>query len=123
MRACSLTSYVPMRVRISVVLMLLLIGLGCDAAEDLNQPPSVGFEYTPEMPSVGTPVEFSAQASDPDLDGQVESYFWTFGDGSEGTGADPTHTYEEAGSYDVTVTVTDDGGRTDSQTQTVEVQP
>lgn len=112
-----------MRVRISVVLILLFVGLGCDAAKDLNRPPSVAFEYTPETPSVGTPVEFSAQATDPDMDGQVESFVWTFGDGTRETGSDPTHTYDEAGSYDVTVTVTDNGGRTDSQTRTLEVQP
>ncbi len=112
-----------MRLRISVVLVLLLTGLGCDGTEDLNRPPSVGFTYTPESPSVGAPVEFSAQATDPDQDGEVVSFAWAFGDGSEGSGSDPTHTYDEAGSYDVTVTVTDNGGRTDSQTETVMVQP
>jgi PKD repeat protein len=112
-----------MRVRISLALLLLLAGLGCNRTEDVNKPPSVGFTYTPDTPSVGTTVEFSAEATDPDLDGEVESFEWSFGDGAEATGPNATHAYEAAGGYDVTVTVTDNGGRTDSETKTVEVQP
>lgn len=110
-----------MRIRISVVLVLLLVGLGCNQANEVNEPPSVGFTFTPDSPSVGTQVEFSAQATDP-RGGTVESYEWTFGDGGEASGPRVTHTYDTAGNYDVTVTVTDNGGRTDSQTKTVTVQ-
>ncbi len=108
----------------SLIVVLLLIGLGCNRPEEVNEPPSVGFTYTPESPSVGTPVEFTAEAVDQE-DGevkQVDSFEWSFGDGGEATGPTPTHTYEAADSYDVTVTVTDNGGRTDSETRTVSVQ-
>jgi PKD repeat protein len=113
-----------MRVRISVILVLLLIGLGCNRPEEVNKPPSVGFTYTPDSPSVGTPVEFSAEATDLEdgEENQVESFEWSFGDGGEATGPNPTHTYEATGNYDVIVTVTDDGGRQDSESKTVEVQ-
>ena len=52
-------------------------------------------------------------SSDPD--GTVASYAWDFGDGSTGTGATPTHTYAAAGTFTVSLTVTDDGGCTVSR--------
>jgi PKD repeat protein len=39
------------------------------------------------------------------------TYRWTFGDGGEGGGASPQHTYSSAGTYSVTVLVTDAGGQ------------
>ena len=40
----------------------------------------------------------------------VVSYQWDFGDGETGSGARPTHTYDEAGEYTVRLLVTDDDG-------------
>ena len=56
-----------------------------------------------------------------DSDGTIASYAWTFGDGQNGTGASPSHTYATGGTYDVTLTVTDDGGATGSVTHQVTV--
>ncbi len=47
-------------------------------------------------------------SSDPD--GSVASYAWNFGDNTTGTGRNPTHTYGAAGTYNYTLTVTDDRG-------------
>ena len=47
-------------------------------------------------------------SSDPD--GTVASYAWNFGDSSTGTGSKPNHGYAKAGTYDYTLTVTDDRG-------------
>ena len=46
-----------------------------------------------------------------DSDGGLESYAWSFGDGSTGTGSSPSHTYAEEGTYTVELTVTDDDRR------------
>ncbi len=56
-----------------------------------------------------------------DPDGSIASYAWTFGDGQSGSGASPSHTYGAAGTYDVTLTVTDNEGNTDSATRSVRV--
>jgi PKD repeat protein len=58
-------------------------------------------------------------SSDPD--GSVASYAWDFGDGTTGTGARPSRTYTTAGTYTVTLTVTDDRAGTGSTTRQVTV--
>jgi len=47
-----------------------------------------------------------------DSDGSVVSYAWDFGDGTQGAGINPTHSYASAGSYSVTLRVTDNAGIT-----------
>ena len=61
-------------------------------------------------------VTFTANAvgSDP------LSYTWDFGDGQSSTAASPSHTYDQPGSYTVTLTLTNDAG-TDSRTTVVNV--
>ena len=61
----------------------------------------------------------SSGSSDPD--GAITSYSWTFGDNSTSTQANPSHTYAAAGTYGVTLTVTDDEGATTSLTKQVSV--
>ena len=52
--------------------------------------------------------------------GQIDSYAWTFGDGSSGTGRTTANTYSGGGSYTVTLTVTGPGGD-HTATQTINV--
>ena len=56
-----------------------------------------------------------------DLGGTIDSYEWIFNDGTTGTGQTIYYTYSTAGSYTVTLTVTDNGGGTDSDTAVVTV--
>lgn len=48
--------------------------------------------------------------------GTVASYLWDFGDGNTSTAANPLHVYQNAGTYDVSLTITDIGGCTNSIT-------
>jgi PKD repeat protein len=57
----------------------------------------------------GKAVLFDASGSF-DLDGEIESYMWDFGDGTTGAGATVNHVYASGGSFVVTLNVTDDDG-------------
>jgi PKD repeat protein len=54
-----------------------------------------------------------------DSDGTIASYSWAWGDGATGSGATATHTYATAGAYNITLTVTDNGGATGAATRSV----
>jgi PKD repeat protein len=56
-----------------------------------------------------------------DTGGTITAYAWTFGDGGTSTSSKPTHTYAAAGSYSVSLKVTDSGGLTNTLTKTVSV--
>ncbi|BDZ45936.1 PKD domain-containing protein [Naasia aerilata] len=74
--------------------------------------------FTSSTSDLTASVDGSASA---DSDGTIASYAWAFGDGATGTGAKAGHTYATAGTYTVTLTVTDDKGATASTTGTVTV--
>lgn len=70
---------------------------------------------------VNKPVLFDASRSY-DPDGSIVSYVWDFGDGENGTGQNPTHSYSKADTYIVKLTVTDDDGGVDSTSTYVVVK-
>lgn len=52
------------------------------------------------------------------------SYLWSFGDGSESTAVNPSHVYQAAGSYEVTLTATNKAGsNTATQSIVVAIPP
>jgi len=63
----------------------------------------------------------ATSSSDPD--GTIASYAWDFGDGSTGSGATASHSYTAGGTYNVTLTVTDNKGATNAVTHPVTVIP
>lgn len=65
-------------------------------------------------------ASFDATGSS-DSDGTITGYAWDFGDSQSGTGPTPSHTYALAGTYQVTLTVTDDDGATNPVTHPVTV--
>jgi PKD repeat protein len=78
-------------------------------AEPPNQAP-VAHAGGPYEGVAGTAVAFNGTASS-DPDGNLPlSYAWNFGDGTTGTGPTPTHSFAAAGTYTVSLTVTDARG-------------
>jgi PKD repeat protein len=62
-------------------------------------------------------VDFTGYACDPD--GSIVSYHWDFGDGSNSTEQNPTHTFQNNGTYSTTLTVKDNNGATSEDTITI----
>ena len=83
-----------------------------------NTAPTAAFTATES----GLSVTFDAGGSS-DGDGSVAGYAWDFGDGqTSSTGPTVTHAYAAAGTYPVTLTVTDDDGARDDVTRDVSVE-
>ncbi|MFN0179473.1 MAG: PKD domain-containing protein [Gemmatimonadales bacterium] len=84
-----------------------------------NTPP-IAEANGPYSASVGAAVVFlSAGSADPD--GTISSYAWDFGDGTNGTGPNPSKSYPAAGTYTARLTVTDNLGASASDQATVTV--
>ncbi len=81
-----------------------------------NQAPNADFSFS----ATALSVDFDGSTSN-DPDGTIASYAWSFGDGSTGSGISPSHTYANSGTYTVSLTVTDNDGATDVQSQSVAV--
>ena len=91
-------------------------------AASSNQPPVASFTVSPSSGTTGTPFTFDASASY-DPDGSIVGYEWEYGDGSSGSGASSQHTYTSSDTYTIRLTVTDNGGASDTTTRSVTVQP
>lgn len=80
--------------------------------------PVASFTYSPLDPQVNDTITFDSSGCS-DTDGTIASYSWDFGDGATSTSQNPTHAYDEEGSYTVSLTVTDNDGLTDTATSTI----
>ncbi|WP_243076173.1 PKD domain-containing protein [Microbacterium sp. SS28] len=58
-----------------------------------------------------------------DADGNLATYEWTFGDGATATGVTASHVYTLAGTYTITLKVTDATALSSTTTRTVSVAP
>lgn len=81
----------------------------------VDTPPTAAFTFS------CTNLACSFNGSGSTDDHGVASYAWTFGDSTGGTGATVSHSYPAAGTYSVTLTVTDTVGQTDPETKSVTV--
>ena len=84
--------------------------------------PTARISIDPESGEGEVPFEvtFDASASTNSEGGQTGlKYAWNFGDGSNDSGVEVTHTFSKAGTYTVRLTVTDADGETDSATVTI----
>lgn len=81
---------------------------------------------SPSAPVVGTPVSFSASSST----GGPDDYHWSFGDGNSAQGLTASHTYANAGTYEVILEISKEdnsclpfGVCTDTVTKSITVAP
>lgn len=81
----------------------------------VDNPPVAAFSWT----ALDLVASFDASGSTDDFG--IVDFAWAFGDAMTGSGMTTTHTYANAGTYDVTLTVTDGSAQSNSVTQTVTV--
>ena len=84
--------------------------------EGVDLPPVADFTWTADY----LVVSFDGSASTDDFG--IVDYAWAFGDGMTGSGMTATHTYAEAGTYSVTLTVTDGSAQSGTQSYDVAVE-
>ena len=87
--------------------------------------PVANFTIAPTAPAVGQNVTFNASSSTVGAGATITQYAWDFGDGSPtvtSSSASTTKAFAVAGSYSVTLTITDSLGRQATRSSTVVVQ-
>jgi len=78
-------------------------------AAGMNEDPNSAFSSS----CTGLDCDFTDQSTD--SDGTIVSWLWEFGDDTNSTVQNPSHSYASAGTYTVKLTVTDDGGVADDE--------
>lgn len=93
----------------------LIAFTSCEKEEEPVEDPIASFQYeiSEENPRTVIFTNFSQNA---------ETYNWDFGDGNSATVENPTHTYEDFDTYEVTLTATNSEGVSRDFTQVIEVQ-
>lgn len=86
----------------------------------MYMPPTAAFTYEP-MENITTSVEIMFTDASTIGDANITMWEWDFGDGNTSNETNPTHTYAMAGSYIVTLTVTDENMETGTAEETIEV--
>ena len=85
-----------------------------------NEPPTAVASALPSTGSAPLSTNFTGSNST-DEDGTIASYSWDFGDGQNANSANPSHVYQNPGTYVATLTVEDDDGASSQQAVQVNV--
>jgi len=93
----------------------LLMQVAQDTGTPIDRAPVAAFSFSCD----DLACDFDASASSDD--NAIVSYAWAFGDGASATGVNTSHTYANAGSVNVALTVRDAAGQEATQSQAVTV--
>jgi PKD repeat protein len=85
-----------------------------------DKPPVATFTPSSTSGPTGTPITFDGTGSY-DPDGTIITWSWIFGDTTTGSGSVVAHTFTTAGTYTVTLTVTDNGGYSSSTSSQITI--
>lgn len=122
---------------VAAVVAVSGVGVGAYAAAQqpepapvvVSEPKPASFGKTANLPPVAVikakrePLKIKVNAADStDEDGEIVAYLWDFGDGKTSTEAKTSHKYKKAGTYVLTLTVTDDDGATATVSREVTVK-
>jgi len=91
-----------------------------------NADPVADFDWSPNEPLARSEVRFEDESRDEGGlfgGGGIVSWNWDFDDGDSASGQNPKHEFGKSGDYDVTLTVTDGGGKSNTVEKTIEVTP
>jgi gliding motility-associated-like protein len=80
---------------------------------------NAGFSFSPACQ--GIPIQFTDTSTV--ANGSLGSWLWNFGDGNTSTAQNPTHTYANAGSYNVTLIAFSTAQCSDTITQQINIFP
>ncbi len=89
-----------------------------------NEDPDANFDWSPVDTMVFEDVDFDASDSDDNGGSGIANYTWDFGDGETETNSvsTTTHVYDEADTYEVSLTVTDNAGNQDTTSHEIEIE-
>lgn len=93
----------------------IVYGRDTTAAIPASSPPSVNLSYSE---SAGT-YSFSAQGSESTSGAPLITFYWSFGDGNTAIGEEVNHTFQTAGTYQVSLSVVDELGNVAQKTTTL----
>ena len=85
----------------------------------LNNAPEVEFSFTPSPTTRRDVVKFADESSD---DGWIVTWYWDFGDEVTSSEQNPQHQYTEMDEFEISLTVTDNGGLTSTATKNITIE-
>ncbi len=104
-----------------ILFALAFISCSKDKEGGVNAEPSIDFSYAPEGPTASTSIKFTAVVNEGSSN--ITSWKWSFGNstGTTSTEKDPSFTYHQDGTFQVTLEGTDASGKKATATKTVTV--